>query len=387
MDYGTLFFSNIATVTVFTVCITLLAWKNPRIVGMKWFAGGLIVGLIKLVLQGMEGEVPPFISSMLMSQLYLVSFTMQLMGLHWFVVRKPVRHRWPFIAIGIALVVYAVMFLCSIPYSTNVINIPAVIVCGVSGWIVLKYGRGPFTAVSRVAGIILFAEMITTAYRAVLTNIRYAQPWMLFRVKNDPAWLYSLAAMAFLATFMVMCDLWFLVTELQRELAELARTDPLTGALNRRALEEAALRETARSIRYGHLLCMVILDIDHFKKLNDTRGHAAGDCALQALVNQTKLLLREQDLLARTGGEEFTIMLPNTPVSAGIAVAERIRQAIEELEVHFAGEPIKFTVSLGVAEFDPRHGNWESMMQRADIAMYEAKEHGRNTVAADGSAI
>lgn len=387
MDYGTLFFSNIATMTVFTVCITLLAWNNPRVVGMKWFAGGLIVGLIKLVLQGMEGEVQPFISSMLQLQLYLVSFTMQLMGVRWFVLRRPVRHRWPFYAIGVALVVYAVMFWYKVPYSNNVINIPFVIVCGVSGWIALKYGRGPFTAVSRVAALILFGEMALAAYRAMLTNLRYAQPWRLFRVKNDPQWLYSLAGMAFLATFMVMCDLWFLVTELQRELAELARTDPLTGALNRRALEEAALRETARSIRYGHLLCMIILDVDHFKKLNDARGHAAGDCALQALVNQTKTLLREQDLLARTGGEEFTIMLPDTHASAGIAVAERIRQAIEDLEVPFATGPIKFTVSLGVAQFDPRHGDWEGMMQHADMAMYEAKEHGRNSVAAHQSAL
>jgi diguanylate cyclase (GGDEF)-like protein len=303
------------------------------------------------------------------------------------VLRRPVRHRWPFYAIGVALVVYAVMFWYKVPYSNNVINIPFVIVCGVSGWIALKYGRGPFTAVSRVAALILFGEMALAAYRAMLTNLRYAQPWRLFRVKNDPQWLYSLAGMAFLATFMVMCDLWFLVTELQRELAELARTDPLTGALNRRALEEAALRETARSIRYGHLLCMIILDVDHFKKLNDARGHAAGDCALQALVNQTKTLLREQDLLARTGGEEFTIMLPDTHASAGIAVAERIRQAIEDLEVPFATGPIKFTVSLGVAQFDPRHGDWEGMMQHADMAMYEAKEHGRNSVAAHQSAL
>ena len=93
--------------------------------------------------------------------------------------------------------------------------------------------------------------------------------------------------MAFLATCTVMCVLWFLVTELSKELAEQARTDPLTGALNRRAMEDSALRETTRSIRYGHLPCMIVLDIDEFKHLNDTRGHAAGDAALQALVNRS----------------------------------------------------------------------------------------------------
>jgi diguanylate cyclase (GGDEF)-like protein len=188
--------------------------------------------------------------------------------------------------------------------------------------------------------------------------------------------------MAFLATFMVMCDIWFLVTELDRELADQARTDPLTGALNRRAMEEAALRETARSIRHGHLLCTIMIDIDNFKLLNDTRGHAAGDCALQALVREVKSLLRSQDLFARTGGEEFTVLLPDTPASDGILVAERVRESIEALVVPFETGPIRFTVSAGVAQLDQADRGWEGMMRRADSAMYEAKERGRNAVAA-----
>jgi diguanylate cyclase (GGDEF)-like protein len=179
---------------------------------------------------------------------------------------------------------------------------------------------------------------------------------------------------------MVMCYLWYLVTELGRELAEQARTDSLTGALNRRAMEEAALRETARSIRHGNPLCMIVLDVDHFKHLNDTRGHAAGDRALQALVQQVKTMLRANDLIARTGGEEFTVLLPDTSTAAGTQAAERVRQAIEALEIPFDDEPIRFTVSAGVAQLDPSRGSWEVMMRRADSAMYLAKEHGRNSV-------
>ena len=125
---------------------------------------------------------------------------------------------------------------------------------------------------------------------------------------------------------------------------------------------------------------MIVLDVDHFKHLNDTRGHAAGDCALQALVHQVKIMLRKNDLIARTGGEEFTILLPDTSADAGIVAAERVRQAIEGLEVPFENEPIRFTISAGVAQFDPSQGGWENMMRRADSAMYEAKELGRNSV-------
>ena len=382
MDYGTFFFANIASVIVFTVCLSLLAWYNRRVPGISWFAGGLIVGLAKLILQGLEGKVAAGLSGMSANELYLVSFMMQFMGLRWFVVRKPMRSRWPFIAIGLVLAVYTAMFLLKIPYCGNVINIPFVVVCGVSAWILLKYGRGPFAAVSRVSAAILCAEMCVAAYRAVLTNLSYIRPWETVHAQTDPRWLFSLAAMAFLATCMVMCDLWFLVTELQRELAEQARTDPLTGAMNRRAMEEAALREMARSIRHGHPLCTIMIDIDHFKRLNDARGHAAGDRALQELVSLAQSLLRSQDFFARMGGEEFTILLPDTPASAGILTAERVRLAIEALEVPYETGPIKFTVSAGVAQLDPANGSWEGMLRSADAAMYEAKEQGRNSVAA-----
>ncbi len=377
MDYGTFFFTNIVSVTVFASSVSLLAWRNRTVSGMRWFAGGLFVGLTKLILQGLEGKVPPVLGSMVPNELYLIASLMQLMGLHWFVVRKPFRHRWPFVAVGIALLVYTVMFLGKISYSGNVINVPNVVVCAASAWMLVSRGR---TAVSRVTAVILSGQAAVMGYRAWLTNMRYMRPWETVHAQTDPRWLYSLALLAFLATCLVMCDLWYLVTELGRVLAEQARTDSLTGALNRRAMEEVAVRETSRSMRHGNPLCMIVLDVDHFKLLNDTRGHAAGDCALKALVQQVKTVLRGNDLIARTGGEEFAILLPDTAATAGTLAAERLRQAIEELEVSFEDESFRFTVSAGVAELDPSLGCWESMMRRADTAMYAAKENGRNAV-------
>lgn len=380
INYGTFFFTNIVSVTVFTACLCLLAWRNRTVTGLRWFAGGMVVGLIKLVLQGLEDRIPPIFSEMVAQELYLVSFVMQLVGLRWFVQRKPLHTRWPFVMIGVAMVVYSILFLNRVPYSSNVINIPNILVCGVAAWILFKKGRGPFAAVARVTAMILSADAVVMTFRAILTNLYYKQADLTDRGHTDPRWVYSLAAMAFLASCMVMCILWFLVTELSKELAEQARTDPLTGAMNRRAMEDTALRETTRSIRYGHLPCMIVLDIDDFKHINDTRGHAAGDAVLQALVNQIKPMMRVNDVLARTGGEEFTILLPNTTASAGIVAAERVRQSVEALEVPFEDEPIRFTISAGVAQLDPAQGGWEGMMRRADAAMYEAKENGRNTV-------
>jgi diguanylate cyclase (GGDEF)-like protein len=367
--------------TVFTVCMILLAWYNRGIVGMNWFAASVTMVLAKLVLQGLEGKIP-VVSGMIANEIYLVAIIMQMVGLYWFVAGKPMRARWLWYALGIVLVVYTFMFLDRIGYGGNFINIPFVVVCGASAWIVLKYGGGSFAAVSRMTAFILICEMVVAGYRAVLTNLLYVRPWETIHAENDPRWQYSLASMFFLTAFMVMCELWFLVTELQREMAEQARTDALTGALNRRALEEIALREASRSIRHGNVLCMIVLDVDEFKQINDSGGHAAGDAVLRALVKQAKSMLRLQDCIARTGGEEFTILLPDTHVSAGVEVAERVRQAVERMEVPFEGGPIRFTVSQGVAQFNSMQGDWESMMRRADLAMYEAKELGRNKVAA-----
>jgi diguanylate cyclase (GGDEF)-like protein len=381
MDYGTFFFTNIVSMTVFASCVCLLAWHNRGIIGVKWFAGSLILVLAKLILQGLEGRSPALLTGMAANELYLISFAMQLMGLQWFVMRKPIRYAWPWVLSGLAIVAYTVMFVARIPHGGNIVNTSSIAICGASAWVLLRHGGAP---VSRVSGVILSAEVMVMSYRAWLTNLRYTQPWETVHAQTDPRWVYSLAAMALLTTCMVMCYLWYLVTELNIELAELARTDPLTGALNRRAMEEAALRETSRSMRHGNPLCMIVLDVDHFKLLNDTRGHAAGDCALQALVGQARTMLRANDLLARTGGEEFTLLLPDTSSATGLVVAERMRQAIENLEVMFENKPIRFTVSAGVAQFDSLLGGWESMMRRADSAMYDAKEHGRNAVRAAG---
>jgi len=253
--------------------------------------------------------------------------------------------------------------------------------CGFSAWTLWKYRSGPFAVVARVSTAVVSGQMCVAAYRAILTNLSYAQPWKTVDAHSDPRWLYSLAAAAFLAACVAMCEMWFLVTELQGELATRARTDPLTGALNRRSMEENALRETARSQRYGNALSMIMVDIDNFKHLNDTRGHAAGDCALQLLVHRLHCLLRQQDSLARMGGEEFAILLPDTTGEAALITAERVRRMVEGLEVPFETGPVRMTVCAGVAQLDLACG-WEEMMRRADAAMYEAKRRGRNLVSA-----
>ena len=215
MDYGTFFFTNIVSMTVFTLSVNVLAWRNRTVVGMKWFAFALLALLAKLILQGLEGKVPALLGNMVPNEFYLISSFLQLIGLNWFVRRAPLRHKWPFVAVGLALVAYTAMFLGRIPYTGNVINIPNVVVCAASAWMLLKYGR---RVVSRVAALVLTGEAAVMSYRAWLTNLDYMRPWETVHAEADPHWLYSLALANFFATCMVMCYIWYLVTELSRVL-------------------------------------------------------------------------------------------------------------------------------------------------------------------------
>jgi len=380
MHYGTFFFANIVSVSALTLCISLLALWNRRIVGMRWFAAALIVGLAKLTLQGLEGKTSVLLG-MASNELYLISLFMQYVGLRWFVVRSPLQRRWPWVLLALLLAVYTALYLARVPYSANVLNIPFVLLCAIAAGTLLRYGSGPFAAIARITAAVLLAEMCVSGYRAVLTNLRYMRPWQTVSAHADPYWLYSLAVMAFLATFMALCEIGLMVVELERELSEQAHTDPLTGALNRRSIEEAAVRETARCQRHGSNLCMIMLDVDNFKGMNDTRGHAAGDRALQALAHTVKSILRTSDFFARTGGEEFTILLPGAATSNALSVAERIRAAVALADIAYESGPLHITVSVGVTQLGSPTDNWEAMMRRADAAMYAAKQKGRNRVA------
>lgn len=156
-----------------------------------------------------------------------------------------------------------------------------------------------------------------------------------------------------------------------------ALTDHLTGLANRRRFERQLEREVSRTTRYERAFCLLALDIDHFKRVNDTFGHTAGDEALRYLGVALQAGTRGIDLAARTGGEEFAVILPETDFKAGLEVAERLRVSIKEMEIPEVG---RITASFGVAEFPSCARDADELMAAADAALYEAKRRGRDQV-------
>ena len=168
------------------------------------------------------------------------------------------------------------------------------------------------------------------------------------------------------------------------EMAELSRTDPLTGLLNRRGFDGPVEALQAESMRYGQPLCIAVLDLDHFKQVNDDFSHVVGDRVLERSADLLRRELRDSDLVARFGGEEFVIAFPQTSLAGAHGLSDRLRSAFERTAWNdlVPGRPI--TVSVGVAAVTPGEGV-ESALARADDRLYEAKGAGRNRVEAGQS--
>lgn len=166
-------------------------------------------------------------------------------------------------------------------------------------------------------------------------------------------------------------------------ISQLSLHDPLTGALNRRAITRRLQRLQALSQR-GHPFCLLLLDIDHFKAINDRLGHAGGDAALVHVVDELGRALREQDELGRLGGEEFCVLLPYTELAAAAEVAERLRARLEASPCYWKGQQIALSASFGVAQVRAGELRAEAVLVQADQQLYRAKAGGRNQVCVEG---
>lgn len=175
--------------------------------------------------------------------------------------------------------------------------------------------------------------------------------------------------------FVLMCS-----ETTRAEFEKLAATDPLTGVLNRRMLEQLAHNHIAHATRHREDLSVLLLDADHFKDINDAHGHDVGDHVLQSVVRVVQKQLRPGDLIGRLGGEEFAVILSETGAPEALGVAERLRSAVARLDLYASGSPLALSVSIGVATLGDHGQDLHELLRRADRAMYVAKRGGRNRV-------
>lgn len=218
---------------------------------------------------------------------------------------------------------------------------------------------------------------------------RIRQKWILgVDVEVLPRWLTaaSLGALIAIIIIVLLGYTWILKREVKKRTAELekanqqlekvAETDRLTGLFNRGKLDDILMAELKRTVRHERLLAVIMMDIDHFKRLNDTFGHQAGDAVLIAVAKALRLELRASDSLGRWGGEEFLVICPETDLQGAQALADKLRAQLTRVQLEGIGG---VTASFGVAAFRPTDGA-DSLLRRADDALYRAKDAGRNKV-------
>lgn len=171
-----------------------------------------------------------------------------------------------------------------------------------------------------------------------------------------------------------------MMKDAMRRLDEASNRDGLTGIYNRRYLEQALSREFGRVKRYDGTLSLIMIDLDHFKRVNDQKGHLAGDEVIRRAAETLNHGVRDTDTLGRYGGEEFVVLLPQTKIDGALILAERLRGLIAAEPIIYNDEPIAVTISVGVAEMNSDIASHEQLLQHADEALYESKKNGRNRV-------
>lgn len=247
---------------------------------------------------------------------------------------------------------------------------------------VLLYRNAPRRrALHQVVGVSFVLACGILAYRSIVLLVDPTGVADLFSLNHVQVLSYAVGSiLPVVATvgFLLMCN-----DRSARELERAARVDYLTDCYNRRAIEELGTRVMAAARRHGMSLAVLVIDLDHFKQINDELGHAAGDEALVRTVERIRDCLRAEDLLGRLGGEEFVVLMPNTDSASAVAAAERIRETFAALPLVLGDRHRPVTLSIGVAVLAPADRLFSQLLQRADRAMYAAKKAGRDLVMAD----
>jgi len=237
-------------------------------------------------------------------------------------------------------------------------------------WQVLKQGRVTFA--KALAALVLIGITCIQLMRIVTT---FTMPTGSDILDTSPQHAIFIASFSFGVLLLAISAVLMASDRLRGELEHLATRDSLTDALTRRYMDEACLKELERSHRSGRPMVLMIMDLDHFKAVNDSYGHQAGDRVLINFVTMVNALLRKQDQFGRFGGEEFVLLLPETTLDAGVAVAQRIRNACARSQ----HEP-SCTMSIGITTNRDDQDTMDALLFRADAALYRAKSGGRNRV-------
>lgn len=378
---------DIPTVFVLFILNSLLiaallgvSFRGRRTAATDLWIASLLMQSITWVLFLLRGKLPEMITVVLASGMLSLSWAMlteafcRMLGI-------PVKRYWVYLP---PVLTFVVMWwnldsvahrniAAGLVFSAQYLAIATLIITRTDKWQALR----TFIGMTAIVMAIMYLARVGVAFRnpEAITVLTVASP-----LQTATFLVGDAARLAFTFGFLLLIE-----AQRSDELKRLSVIDPLTGAYNRRTFMEMAEREMARVRRNRLSLGLMFLDIDHFKSVNDTHGHVAGDVVLRQITEVAERCLRQHDVFARYGGEEFCVLLPDTELAGAQVLAERMRGEIENCALLLpGGEPLRITASIGVSAISAGMDAVELdiLIAQADRALYRAKELGRNRIVA-----
>lgn len=350
---------------------------------LRWWLVGGVLHPLGFLLLGLRDMVPDWLSIIVANTLLGLALSCTAISLRMFYGVEQRRLRlYVTTALITAAATWFSFFHPSQHWRTVVLPLLLAVLVGSSARAIFRRG-GPRGLIPALTGGVFALGTVMMVFRGVDELVTPSSLIFAATLSHVSAF----AVIGLLPVLSTICFLLICTHECQQELEKAARVDFLTGICNRRAIEDLAQRAIAAARRHGMPLSMMIIDVDHFKRINDEFGHAAGDRALMETVQRICDSLRTEDLVGRLGGEEFVVVMPNTDAASARAAAERVRLAFSGEPMLIEDAPMPVTVSVGVSLLAAEDAQFSHLMRRADHAMYAAKAAGRNRVECDESGL
>jgi len=378
-----------ALVTLLTAGLLLLSWRSLRgnvRPSLRWWFAALLLHPLGLVLAFQHEALPLWLSVPVANTAVALALACMAISLRAFYGMPERRLALLGIAALAGLTGFWFTFIVpSLQWQIILRELLRAVLLATTARAVFRR-EGPSARVPRLTGT-LFAlatlAMLVRASHELLWPIQLAEV-----MKPAPVNLLCLGVLVVLPLLATVGFLLMCTERGQEELERTARLDFLTGIFNRRAIDDLASRAISAARRHGTPLAIMILDLDHFKRINDAHGHEVGDRALLEAVLRMREAMRAEDLVGRLGGEEFVVVMPDMELASAYAAAERLRRNFSDRPMFISSGSerieIMVTVSIGVAALEPGDQLFSHVLRRADQAMYAAKAGGRNLVVLDG---
>lgn len=383
MDTTTLVLAN---VLLFALCACVMLVNARAVGGMRgaaWFAGAnLCRGTAMLILGiGWLHAKPASVLDSISGTLSMAGLLMLHQSFAALLERRMlVRRLQMSLAVGVTASLLCFFFFPVPPTLPRAVLLLALsVLTTLVAALVLRFPEDEARALGWLTGLVLICYAIVLFLRGAAGAFPAWSGSLPEAVRNTPLWLLTCLMTTAATAFGFMS---LSAAKLKEELMWRAQVDDLTGLLNRWALKRTALREIQYCRRTNSRLAVVMLDLDGMKMVNDSKGHTCGDIVLQAVGGILQETVRARDSVARIGGDEFCVVLPDSSLHEAMHVAERLRVEIYDLVIRYRGDIVQTQASLGVASSDISGLNWQSLVEDSDSALYQAKREGRNRVVA-----